>query len=61
MKIANLIGLRFMNLKDIIRFAIRNSTFAILFLFLIVPVLAQTSATRAPGKVTVTLVRWPYT
>jgi hypothetical protein len=72
MKIANL-ELRIANLVRVrgnsnqsrsvasVRFAIRNSTFAILFLLMVAPVLAQTSATRPPAKVTVTLVRWPYT
>jgi len=35
------------------------TTFAIILLAL--PVVAQTSTTKVPNKVTVTLVRWPYT
>lgn len=30
-------------------------------ILLVVPVAAQTSTAKAPSKVTVTLVRWPYT
>ena len=38
------------------------SQWGFLFLLLLVfPVVGQTSATKAPNKVTVTLVRWPYT
>ena len=33
----------------------------LVFLLLVVPAFAQTAPTKAPGKVTVTLVRWPYT
>ena len=33
----------------------------LLLLLLAFPVVAQTSAIKAPNKVTVTLVRWPYT
>ena len=33
----------------------------LVFLLLVVPAFAQTTTTKAPSKVTVTLVRWPYT
>jgi hypothetical protein len=55
LRIANLARLHTREFKAFRRFAIRNLRFAILLLLVAVPVIAQTN------KVTVTLVRWPYT